>query len=634
MSESSDEEGKSMNNSDNDEEEEEYYDDEEKKADDGNQPLKRQKGVHFTESSDQRRSDVMSESELRQPSRRGNNELQQGRTRAKKENFLFEVQLSLSNLDSSTITIPWETTEKYFLVADTGTHQEINLQFSDKYTNQWRMALSFSPQPGADLVIGGWLEYFGAHNLKAMDLLRFYKPLPQPFHIQKYLLGYLAFLFKKNLTTTDVSQKLVIPIGAAENHFPRLITNKPSSAMLQISDAQNKKWEMKFHVAPVANQSTQNYGYKMDWTEFVTKHKLEAYDVIFFYKPVLPSEDNHYAIRFKRPSKKDDRKKGSPSYSRKNQPRKMSESSDEEGKSMKNSDNKEEEKYDAEEEYDDEAERKADDVNPPSTKQKHVDLESCDKRSRNVTPKSKGIKSSMRVDNKEDDFVFEVQLSLTDFQSQKLTIPWETVEKYFLNADTRTQLVISVLLTDKYNNQKHERCSFSPQPGGDFIITEWSRQFSAHKAMDLIRFYRPLPQPFHNQHYLVGYLKFLFEKTLTTTDVSQNLVIPIKAAENHFPRLITSKPSHAMLQIFDAQNKKWEMKFHVAPVANQNAQKYGYKLDWTEFVTKHKLEAGNVIFFYKPVLPSEDNHYAIRFKRPSKKDDSKKGGNKDIHPEN
>ncbi|KAF5930563.1 hypothetical protein HYC85_031436 [Camellia sinensis] len=76
------------------------------------------------------------------------------------------------------------------------------------------------------------------------------------------------------------------------------------------------------------------------------------------------------------------------------------------------------------------------------------------------------------------------------------------------------------------------------------------------------------------------------------------------------------------------------MKFHVAPVANQSAQKYGYKMDWTEFVTKHKLEADNVIFFYKPVLPSEGNHYAIRFKRPSKKDDSKKGGNKDIHPEN
>ncbi|KAI7982383.1 hypothetical protein LOK49_LG15G00857 [Camellia lanceoleosa] len=69
----------------------------------------------------------------------------------------------------------------------------------------------------------------------------------------------------------------------------------------------------------------------------------------------------------------------------------MSESSDEEGKSMKNADKKEEEEYDAEEEYDDEAEKKADDVNPPSTKRKHVDLESCDQRSRNVIPKSKEI---------------------------------------------------------------------------------------------------------------------------------------------------------------------------------------------------------------------------------------------------
>ncbi|CAL5427179.1 unnamed protein product [Camellia sinensis] len=247
------------------------------------------------------------------------------------------------------------------------------------------MTLSFSPQPGANLVIHGWIEYFGAHNLKAMDLLRFYKPLPQPFHNQHYLIGYLKFLFEKTLTTTDVSQKLVIPIKAAENHFPRLITNKPSHVMLQISDAQNKKWEMKFHVALVANQSKQKYGYKMDWTEFVTNHKLEAGNVIFFYKPVLPSEDNYYAIRFKRPSKKDDSKKGRPPYSRKNQSRKMSKSSDEEGKSMKKSDKKEEE------EYDDEAEKKADDVNPPSTKQKHMDLESCDQRSRNVIPKSKEI---------------------------------------------------------------------------------------------------------------------------------------------------------------------------------------------------------------------------------------------------
>ncbi|KAI7982380.1 AP2/ERF and B3 domain-containing protein Os01g0693400 [Camellia lanceoleosa] len=312
----------------------------------------------------------------------------------------------------------------------------------------------------------------------------------------------------------------------------------------------------------------------------------------------------------------------------------MSESSDEEGKSMKNAGKKEEEEYDAEEKYDDGAEKKEDDVNPPSTKRKHVDLESCDQRSRNVIPKSKEIKSSTRVDNKEEeDFVFEVQLSFTDFQSQKLTIPWETVEKYFLDADTRTQPMIRVLLTDKYNDQKHVRCSFSPQLGRDFIITEWSGQFGPHKAMDLIRFYKPLPQPSHYQHYLIGYLKFLFEKTLTTTDVSQKLFIPIKVAENHFPRLITNKPSHAMLQISDAQNMKWEMKFHVALVADYGAQRYRYKMDWTEFVTKHKLEAGDVISFYKPVLPSEDNHYAIRFKRPSKKDDSKNGGNKDIHPE-
>ncbi|CAL5353465.1 unnamed protein product [Camellia sinensis] len=235
----------------------------------------------------------------------------------------------------------------------------------------------------------------------------------------------------------------------------------------------------------------------------------------------------------------------------------MSESSDEEGKSMKNADKKEEEEeeeYNAEEEYDDEAEKKADDVNPPSTKRKHVDLESCDQRSRNVIPKSKEIKSSTRVDNKEEeDFVFEVQLSFTDFQSQKLTIPWETVEKYFLDADTRTQLVIRVLLTDKYNDQKHVKSSFSPQPGGDFIITEWSWQCGAHKAMDLIRFYKPLPQPSHYQHYLVGYLKFLFEKTLP----------------------MFHRSSHAMLQISDTQNKKWEMKFRVAPVANQSAQRNG-----------------------------------------------------------
>ncbi|KAI7984187.1 hypothetical protein LOK49_LG15G00856 [Camellia lanceoleosa] len=80
----------------------------------------------------------------------------------------------------------------------------------------------------------------------------------------------------------------------------------------------------------------------------------------------------------------------------------MSESSDEEGKSMKNADKKEEEEeYNAEEEYDDEAEKKADDVNPPSTKRKHVDLESCDQRSRNVIPKSKEMPSKKDDGKKE-----------------------------------------------------------------------------------------------------------------------------------------------------------------------------------------------------------------------------------------
>ncbi|CAL5424908.1 unnamed protein product [Camellia sinensis] len=222
----------------------------------------------------------------------------------KEENFLFEVQLSPIDYQKKTLTIPWETVEKYFHAADTGSQSEINVTFFSKYNvKSPLMKLLISPQPGAHMVeITGWSQFFAAQNLNAKDLIRFYKPLYQLPDNEHYLLDSLNFLFMKKLVATDITKnKLYIVKKEAEEHFCALNTSKISEVEIEISDAENETYHMKLQVYP--KTGTNSDAYKITWKSFVEKHKLEVDDEIRFYKPGRPMKGNHYAIRFEKKKK-------------------------------------------------------------------------------------------------------------------------------------------------------------------------------------------------------------------------------------------------------------------------------------------------------------------------------------------
>ncbi|CAL5427163.1 unnamed protein product [Camellia sinensis] len=185
-----------------------------------------------------------------------------------------------------TLSTPWETVEKYFHAADTGSQLEINVTFFSKYNVMSPlMKLLISPQPGANMVeITGWSQFFAAENLNAKDLIRFYKPLYQLPDNEHYLLDSLNFLFMKKLVATDITEnKLYIVKKEAEEHFRALNTSKISEVDIEISDAENETYHMKLQVYP--KTGTDSDAYKITWKSFAEKHKLEVDDEISFYKP-------------------------------------------------------------------------------------------------------------------------------------------------------------------------------------------------------------------------------------------------------------------------------------------------------------------------------------------------------------
>ncbi|XP_028062233.1 uncharacterized protein LOC114265610 [Camellia sinensis] len=340
MSGSSDEEGKSMKNSDT-EEQDKKTDTEEEVQEEGDVQRQEEEETDTEAAADTEVSDklvvlssgeenddlpskkqkyaslnklshVKSGPDPRHSSRHDKNEADQSSSTEpqgifadfKKENFLFEVQLSPIDYQKKTLTIPWETVEKYFHAADTGSQSEINVTFFSKYNvKSPLMKLLISPQPGAHMVeITGWSQFFAAQNLNAKDLIRFYKPLYLLPENEHYLLDSLNFLFMKKLVATDITEnKLHILKKEAEEHFRALNTFKISEVEIEISDAENETYNMKLLVYP--KTGTNSDAYKITWKSFVEKHKLEVDDEISFYKPGRPMKGNHYAIRFEKKKK-------------------------------------------------------------------------------------------------------------------------------------------------------------------------------------------------------------------------------------------------------------------------------------------------------------------------------------------
>lgn len=165
------------------------------------------------------------------------------------------------------------------------------------------MVLLIPAIPGTDrlAIKGSLLEqlFFDANNLKAGDLIRFYKrePLLPRRH---FLVDCLKYLFDKELTEIGAtSTQLHIPESEERHFLPEKTGNKGEiKGKLCFSDVENESWEMNL----IFNETTSAFQIAGQWNMFVKKHQLEANDKIFFYEAKMPLDGNRFLIRFEKKS--------------------------------------------------------------------------------------------------------------------------------------------------------------------------------------------------------------------------------------------------------------------------------------------------------------------------------------------
>ncbi|GFZ02077.1 hypothetical protein Acr_15g0006860 [Actinidia rufa] len=156
-----------------------------------------------------------------------------------------------------------------------------------------------------------WSELVRWHKLKAMDVVRFYKPL-QPLQENHYLIDFVKrsqqvasipefrrenYLFKVQVTAASImSRRLIIPTEAVRSHFSAVGIPAETHGMerLYFTDAQIKEWIVKIMVYDSSNPT-----YILILEEaFVSEYDLENEDAIKFYKPVQPLNSRHFLIEF------------------------------------------------------------------------------------------------------------------------------------------------------------------------------------------------------------------------------------------------------------------------------------------------------------------------------------------------
>ncbi|KAL7179489.1 hypothetical protein ACSBR1_042809 [Camellia fascicularis] len=105
---------------------------------------------------------------------------------------------------------------------------------------------------------------------------------------------------------------------------------------------------------------------------------------------------------------------------------------------------------------------------------------------------------------------------------------------------------------------------------------------------------------------------FVFELQLTQDDIEYTLYIPEQTATEHFPPVpIYEDWYKGQIKIFDTQNQNWNMTI----VYIRLSACFFIKTWWDEFVTRHNLEAMDVIRFYRPPSPLHKFHFLIKHDR-------------------
>ncbi|GFZ02003.1 hypothetical protein Acr_15g0006120 [Actinidia rufa] len=221
------------------------------------------------------------------------------------DSFSMEGNASSSNLSEPSGELS-DTTQSHGGGAIPASEFE-QLPFSSSRIKSWGICLCVMDNEWSNW----WSELVRWHKLKAMDVVRFYKPL-QPLQENHYLIDFVKrsqqvasipefrrenYLFKVQVTAASImSRRLIVPTEAVRSHFSAIGIPAETHGMerLYFTDAQIKEW-----IVEIVVYGSSNPTYMLILEEaFVSEYDLENQDAIKFYKPVQPLNSRHFLIEF------------------------------------------------------------------------------------------------------------------------------------------------------------------------------------------------------------------------------------------------------------------------------------------------------------------------------------------------
>lgn len=208
------------------------------------------------------------------------------------------------------LTIPAGIAREYFPTLSCDTAGEQNLHIDDFRGQLWDVPFTYNREIGGFTNTNQWQQISSLYMLNYFlpCLILFYRPGFRS-HTAHYMIEFERrteyqniapefrsedLLFELELGESDIwMSRLFLPFESVHEHFPSIRIPKRSQkkVVVKFTDAQGKNWYME-----IVRYTAEKYMIIKWWDEFVKNHRLEAMDVIRFYKPENPSHSKHFFI--------------------------------------------------------------------------------------------------------------------------------------------------------------------------------------------------------------------------------------------------------------------------------------------------------------------------------------------------
>lgn len=503
--------------------------------------------------------------------------------------FLFELRLTPDDIGQARLFIPVEITMDNDFPPPPPKHGpntwEKKITISDAQGRVWPMTMRYIREECAFLIDSEWwLSFALSNDLKTKDVIRFYRPFgatgggngsqnnhyliekhvrlrdqdegvgenfPATFMREKFEFQWLVSEYNLNFGSMMLDEEIV------RRHFRavRIPTRSGETPRhverLYFTDAQNREWCMKitYHASGT---------YMIDWGEYVKEHNVEAGDVIRFYRPpfqrVQPLTSRHFLIEHLK---------------------RFGESN---GTLLL------------------------------------------------TTPKPTQV-----FQFKLRKLLFQMRLTPSEVDYQgRLSIPVEIALDYFqrflprIDRKEQEETVIK-MTTDTCNWWWSTKIKYDPEECV-FVIEDWQTFADQNnlRAKDVIRFHKPFPRADDDCFLIEPVFRrieeeslefkrenFLFQKQLTLSEAGcdrPRLSLSKEQVRQHFPAVGIPAETHELERLYftDAKNMEWCCKIRCF------FGTYFLENGWEGFVKEYKVETGDLISFYKPVLPLDSRHFLIQ----------------------